>query len=153
MSRIVNRKSQRNSGFVFCMSRVWISETRQTALGDDLLFCIVSIKVNSGIKYGTIAFSHSLLITLYVRNKCECVSKSFRTGRLERELQMVQISATRCSCIAILWVSSVNFAAIMLCVASQRVFVVVRVYFFIYSVRKLLDTHSYVTAFSVWWPF
>jgi len=28
--------------------------------------------------------------------------KSFRTGRLERELQMVQLSATRCSCIAIL---------------------------------------------------
>jgi len=26
------------------------------------------------------------------------VSKSFRTGRLERELQMVQLSATRCSC-------------------------------------------------------
>jgi hypothetical protein len=32
----------------------------------------------------------------------ECVSKSFRTGRLERQLQMVQLSATRCSCIAIL---------------------------------------------------
>jgi hypothetical protein len=30
------------------------------------------------------------------------VSKSFRTGRLEREQQMVQFSATRCSCIAIL---------------------------------------------------
>jgi hypothetical protein len=30
------------------------------------------------------------------------VSKSFRTGRLERELQMVQLSATKCSCIAIL---------------------------------------------------
>jgi hypothetical protein len=30
------------------------------------------------------------------------VSKSFRTGRLERELQMVRLSGTRCSCIAIL---------------------------------------------------
>jgi hypothetical protein len=30
------------------------------------------------------------------------VSKSFRTDRLELELQMVQLSATRCSCIAIL---------------------------------------------------
>jgi hypothetical protein len=30
------------------------------------------------------------------------VSKSFRTGRLEQELQTVQLSATRCSCIAIL---------------------------------------------------
>jgi len=49
----------------------------------------------------------------------EGVSKSFRTGRLERELQMVQLSATECSCIAILWVSLVSFAATTLCVASQ----------------------------------
>jgi len=35
-------------------------------------------------------------------SKYDGVSKSFRTGRLERELQMVQRSATRCSCIAIL---------------------------------------------------
>jgi hypothetical protein len=32
----------------------------------------------------------------------EGVSKSFRTGRLDRELQLVQLSATRYSCIAIL---------------------------------------------------
>jgi hypothetical protein len=57
----------------------------------------------------------------------ENVSKSFRTGRLERELQMVQLSATRCSCIAIL----VSFTAITLCVDSQRVFIVVSVYFVI----------------------
>jgi hypothetical protein len=38
---------------------------------------------------------------------------------------MIQLSATRCSCIAILWVSLVSFAAITLCVASQRVFIVV----------------------------
>jgi hypothetical protein len=48
----------------------------------------------------------------------EGVSKNFRTGRLEREVQMVQLSATRCSCIAILWVSLVSFAAITLFVAS-----------------------------------
>jgi hypothetical protein len=72
----------------------------------------------------------------------EDVSRSFRTGRLERELQMVQLSATRCSCIAILCVSLVSFAAITLCVASQRVFIVVSVYFVIDSVRKLLDTPS-----------
>jgi hypothetical protein len=71
----------------------------------------------------------------------EGVSKSFRTGRLERELQMVQLSATRCSCIVILWVSLVSFAAITLCVASQRVFIVI--HFVIASVRKLLDTPSY----------
>jgi hypothetical protein len=75
----------------------------------------------------------------------ESVSKSFRTGRLERELQMVQLSATRCNCIAILWVSRVSFASLTLCVASQRVFIVVSVYFVMDSVRKLLDTPSYVS--------
>jgi hypothetical protein len=73
----------------------------------------------------------------------EVISKSFRTDRLERELQMVQLSATKCSCIAVLWVSLVSFAAISLCIVSQRVFIVVRIYFFIDSVRKLLDTLSY----------
>jgi hypothetical protein len=39
----------------------------------------------------------------------------------------------------------VSFAAITLCVASQRVFVVVVVvYFVIDSVRKLLDTSLYL---------
>jgi hypothetical protein len=33
----------------------------------------------------------------------------------------------------------VSFAAILLLIASQRVFIVVSVYFVIYSVRKLLD--------------
>jgi hypothetical protein len=37
---------------------------------------------------------------------------------------MVQLSAT--SCIAILWVSLVSFAAITLCVASQWVFIIER---------------------------
>jgi hypothetical protein len=32
----------------------------------------------------------------------EDLSKSFRTGRLERDLQMVPLSATVCSCIGIL---------------------------------------------------
>jgi hypothetical protein len=50
---------------------------------------------------------------------------------------MVQLSATRCSCIAILWVSLVSFATMTLRVASQRVFIVVSVYFVIDSVRKL----------------
>jgi hypothetical protein len=74
----------------------------------------------------------------------ESASKSFRTGRLERELQMVQLSAIRCSRIAILWVSLVSFAAISLCVASEQVFIV-SVYFIIDLVRKLLDTTSYLT--------
>jgi hypothetical protein len=70
----------------------------------------------------------------------EGVSKSFRTSRLEREMKMVQLSATRCSCITILWVSLASFAAITVCVVSQRVVVVV--YFVIDSVRKLLGTPS-----------
>jgi hypothetical protein len=53
------------------------------------------------------------------------VSKSFRAGRLERELQMVQLSATRSSCIVISWVSLMRFAAITLCLASQQVFIVI----------------------------
>jgi hypothetical protein len=71
-------------------------------------------------------------------------SQNFWTDRLERELQMVELSATRCSCIAILWVSLVSSATIILYVASQLVFIVVSVNFFIDSVRKLLDTHSYL---------
>jgi hypothetical protein len=66
------------------------------------------------------------------------VSRIFRTCRLELERQMIKFSATRCSCIAILGVSLVSFATVTLCVASQRMFVVV--YFVIDSVRKLLDT-------------
>jgi len=38
----------------------------------------------------------------------------------------------------------VSFATITLCVASQRVFIIVVVYFIIDSVRKLLDTPSYI---------
>jgi hypothetical protein len=74
------------------------------------------------------------------------VSKRFRPSRLQRELQTVQFSATRCSYIAILWVRLVGFVAITLFVASQRVFIVVSVYFVIYSVRKLLGIQSYSQA-------
>jgi hypothetical protein len=42
---------------------------------------------------------HYKQVSLYEH---EGVSKSFRTGRLEQELQMVQLSATGFSCIAIL---------------------------------------------------
>jgi hypothetical protein len=76
----------------------------------------------------------------------EGVSKSFRTGRLERELQMVQLSASRCSCMAILWVSLVSFAAITLCVVSQLVFSVIVFHFVIDSGRQLFDTPSYTRA-------
>jgi hypothetical protein len=76
-------------------------------------------------------------------DKYEDVSKSFRTGRQERELPM-DTADIWCSFIAILWVSPVSFAAITLCVASQRVTPKVSVYFVIDSIRKLLDTPSYI---------
>jgi len=44
-----------------------------------------------------------------------------------------------------LWVSLVSFAAITLCFASQRVCIVVSVYFVINPVRILLDTPSYIS--------
>jgi len=40
----------------------------------------------------------------------------------------------------------VSFAAITICVASQRVFIVISVYFVIDSVRKLLDKPSCVVS-------
>jgi hypothetical protein len=46
--------------------------------------------------------------------------------------------------------SSVSFAAITFCVACQRVFIVTVVYFVIDSVRKLLDTPSYVPSNGMW---
>jgi hypothetical protein len=79
----------------------------------------------------------------------EDVSKSFRTGRLELELQMVQLSATRYSCITILCASLVSFAATILCVASQRVFRVV--YFVIDFVLQLFDMPSYKICDSQIW--
>jgi hypothetical protein len=64
----------------------------------------------------------------------------------------VQLYATGCSCITTLWVSPVSFAAMTLCVASQRVFIVVSVYFVIDSVRKLLVTPSYLRInWQNWW--
>jgi hypothetical protein len=66
-------------------------------------------------------------LLLFCRANCtyKGVSKSLWTGHLGQELQMVQLSATRCSSIAIMWISLVSFSAITLCVASQQVFIVV----------------------------
>jgi hypothetical protein len=57
---------------------------------------------------------------------------------------MVQLSATRCSCIDIMRVSLVRFASMTLYIASHWVLIFVSVYVVIDSVRKLLDTASYV---------
>jgi hypothetical protein len=56
---------------------------------------------------------------------------------------MVETSASKCKCIAILCVSLVSFDAITNCVTSQRACIVVSVYFVTDSVRKLLDIPSH----------
>jgi len=64
----------------------------------------------------------------------EGVSKIFRIGHLEGELQMVQFPATRFSCVAILRVTFVlvlNKCLLLL---------------FISLVRELLDTPSYISC-------
>jgi len=59
------------------------------------------------------------IISIIINNSeyIESVSKSFRTGHQELELKKIQLSAIRCSCIAILWVSLVSYASITLRVA------------------------------------
>jgi hypothetical protein len=67
---------------------------------------------------------------------------------------MVQLSATRYSYIAILWVSLMSSAAMTLCVASQLVFLLLLLlllllsFFVIDSFRKLFYTPSYITFFD-----
>jgi hypothetical protein len=79
----------------------------------------------------------------------EGVSISFRTDSLERELQMIQLSATRRSCIAILWVSLVSFAAITLCVASERVIVII----YLFPYRPSPETFGYTLVHDARLPF
>jgi hypothetical protein len=111
-------------------------------------FCYVLFNVSTKCEAARSTDTLNLKIwVVKVEPVYEGVSKSFRTGRLAREQQMVELSAIRCSCIAILWVILMSFAAITLCVASQQVFVFVVVYFVIDSVRKLLDTPSYILHF------
>jgi hypothetical protein len=99
----------------------------------------VWLKINISFNFFTCFVSFCAYFN-WTPNYTGVYPKSFRTGRLELELQMIQLSSTRCSCIAVLWVSVVSFAAITLCVPSQWVFIVVSVYFVIDSVRKILDT-------------
>jgi hypothetical protein len=90
------------------------------------------------ISEGLSSFKNGYVMKLVYGMEYEDVSRRFRTGRLERELQMVQFPA-----------SLVSFAIITPCVASRRVIPNVSVYFVMNSVRKLLDTHSYNNKFQV----
>jgi len=69
------------------------------------MFYFIVILQRTTVVYVEIPMFH-LVIMLDINY--ESVSKSFRTGHLERDLQMLQLSATRCSCIAILWVILVS---------------------------------------------
>jgi hypothetical protein len=124
--------------------------TLQTALVCEVRFS--KIKKNVMLHYDSfndrVNLWDSVTVTKLV-HIYDGVTKSFRTDRLERALRMEQLSATRCSCIAILWVSLVSFAAITLCVASQLVFIITVVYFVTDSVRKLLDIPSYTSLSKV----
>jgi hypothetical protein len=121
-----------------------------------MLRCCMTVPENTSINasawtylYKNSCSQQHVLICPGISCIYEDLSKSFWTGLLERELQTVQLSATRCSCIAILWVSLVSFAAITLCLVSQRVFIGISVYFVIDSARKLLDTPSYLPSHCV----
>jgi len=74
----------------------------------------------------------------------DSVSKSFRTGRLARELQMVQLSACLpLGAIVSLFVGqSSDFCYHNLLCCFSRVFIVVSAYLVIDSIRKRLDTPS-----------
>jgi hypothetical protein len=61
----------------------------------------------------------------------------------------MQLSATRCSYIAILWVNLVSFAAITLCVASQRVFIIIIIIIIIViSLWLSPETFGYILVLS-----
>jgi hypothetical protein len=101
-------------------------------------------------RYLTIHNNISFMMTYKVNTSemYEGVSKSFRTGGLELKVQMVQLSATRCSCIAILWVSLVSVAAITFCVASQRV-----VLLLYNSLWLIPETFGYTPFVTTAWHF
>jgi hypothetical protein len=97
--------------------------------------------MNPGLPYMFLLMEFNLWHAIYMG-----VSKSLRNGHLEQELQTVQLSAIRCSCIAILWVSLVSFATITLCIASQWAFIVCkRIFHYLLS----LETFGYTLKYKV----
>jgi hypothetical protein len=118
-------------------------ETNETTLRMRFFTCLVpyGMKQNLRLEPGT-----NKNLSFPYEYEYESVSKSFRTGRLERELQMEQLSAIRCSCTAILWVSVVSFAAIILCVAFNEQYQ--RYAYTALSTQSgnFLDTPSYLSS-------
>jgi hypothetical protein len=89
------------------------------------------------------SFSGSIILHLLsLRPVYDGVSKSFRTGYLEREL----LSAIRCSCIAILWVKSSEFCRHNpLCCFSTSVYCCKRIFLY----RLSPETFGYTLVCSI----
>jgi hypothetical protein len=110
--------------------------------GDDAVGKLYTIPLlNTYIYTHTHTRIHTYIHT-YVQTNIR-VSKSFRTGRLERELQLVQISATRCNCIAVWWVLLPNPLCCFLTSVCCCCCCCCCCWFRYDPVRKLLDTPSY----------
>jgi hypothetical protein len=115
LTNSVTKKHQGQRGLKDYKERIWNTHTHPSI--HPSIHTYIHTSIHPSIHPSIHIYIHTYIHTYnYIG-----VSKRFRTGRQERELQMVQLSATRCSCIAILWVSLVSFAATTLCVPSQRV--------------------------------
>jgi len=79
----------------------------------------------------------------------EGVSESFRTGLLERELQMVQLSATKYSCIAIVSQSSEFCCHNPLCCFSTNVYFCKRIFHYRLSPEIFDYTFVCTNTFTV----
>jgi len=60
-----------------------------------------------------------------------------------RGLQMVQLYASKCFYVAILWVILVSFAVISFCIASQRVFIIIIIIIVVISLWLSPETFGY----------
>jgi len=118
-----------------------IHATRDNSWGD-LWYCASEFKGRYQLKTMRTVTRGVLLVQ---GNTClyEDVSKSFRTGYLERDCKWYSSLPLGAVVSLFLSVSLVSFAATALYIASERVFIFVSIYFFIDSVRNLLDTPSY----------
>jgi hypothetical protein len=88
-----------------------------------LLLVIIFLRLQSTFCTADYALVQVLLKDTRVYPKVSGLATS------SKNLQMVQLSATRCSYIAMMRVSLVSFAATTLCVTSQRVIPKVSLYF------------------------
>jgi hypothetical protein len=86
-----NRTLEPRTSYMACRN---VFQTKAVLLNEISILSCVSIFVTQTVL-------DQVLIDFYVKQYYEGVSKSFRTGHLEREVQTVQQSATRCSCSAI----------------------------------------------------